>query len=49
MFVLINIWVTDDRKNIFPLGLAYVAACYEKFGKVKVFDMHYLKNLYILY
>ena len=45
MFVLINIWVTDDRKNIFPLGLAYVAACYEKFGKVKVFDMHYLKNV----
>lgn len=41
MFVLINTLATDQRKNIFPLGLAYVAACFEKFGQVKVFDLHY--------
>lgn len=41
MFVLINIPASDDRKNTFPLGLAYIAACYGKFGKVKVFDLHF--------
>ena len=45
MFVLINVQATDNRKNIFPLGLAYIAACFEKYGKVKVFDMHYEKNI----
>lgn len=45
MFVLINIQATDNRKNIFPLGLAYIAACYEKYGFVKIFDMHYQKNV----
>ena len=45
MFVLINIKATDDRKNVFPLGLAYIAACYEKYGSVKIFDMHYEENV----
>lgn len=45
MFVLINVQATDSRKNIFPLGLAYIAACYEKYGEVKIFDMHYQKNV----
>ena len=45
MFVLINVQATDDRKNVFPLGLAYIAACFEKYGKVKVFDMHYETNV----
>lgn len=45
MFVLINIPATDKRKNIFPLGLAYIAACYEKYGDVKIFDLHYDNNV----
>ena len=45
MFVLINTPATDRRKNIFPLGLAYVAACFEKFGHVKVFDLHYNNDI----
>ncbi len=49
MFVLINIRSTDRRKNIFPLGLAYIAACFEKYEKVKVFDLHYKNNMDELY
>lgn len=45
MFVLINIQSTDRRKNIFPLGLAYIAACFEKYGRVKVFDLHFNNNV----
>ena len=45
MFVFINTPATDRRKNIFPLGLAYVAACFEKFGHVKVFDLHYKNDI----
>lgn len=49
MIVLINIKSSDKRKNIFPLGLAYIAACFEIYEKVRVFDFHYKDNMDELY
>ena len=40
-FALVNIATNDTRKNIYPLGLAYLSRSLIPYGNVKVFDLHY--------
>lgn len=47
--MLISVQSTDRRKNIFPSGLTYIAACFVKYRRVKVFDLYFNNNIDVLF